>query len=74
VNKIHTSYVLPNIPAGYGQPNSILTNENNQKKLIDINSDDESINLLSDSILKISEKNESLEMSLALDESYIKRI
>jgi len=37
----------------------------------DIDSDEESINLLSKSIHKISEKNESLEISLALDESRI---
>jgi hypothetical protein len=41
---------------------------------MEINSDDESINLLSNSIHKISEKNESLEISLALDESYIKKM
>jgi hypothetical protein len=42
--------------------------------MIEINSDDESINLLGDSIQKISERNESLEISHVLDESYIKKL
>lgn len=41
--------------------------------MMEINSDEESINLLSNSIHKISEKNESLEIS-RFDESYINKM
>lgn len=55
------------------QPKPFKESKNIFNQMMEINSDEESINLLSNSIHKISEKNESLEIS-RFDESYINKM